>query len=188
MAHGWGLAGRLKLGVTARIFGVRCFITTFLTFCCDEASGTIIHSKKPLQFPGEGVSHDPHLQENGLWFDDPLESVGLGGREAVEAFEGDEDFVGAGVGEAEVAEGHARGGIGDGTGLLVVGDRLEVAHGHRDGAGMGGKTDELFRVFRKPPQRGGHGLQRFGLDQPFAVLQEERVHAPVGGVNAAGTE
>lgn len=32
------------------------------------------------------------------------------------------------------------------------------------------------------------GLQRFGLDQPFAILQEERVHARVGGVNAAGTE
>jgi hypothetical protein len=31
-------------------------------------------------------------------------------------------------------------------------------------------------------------LQRFGLDQPFAVLQEERVHAPVDGVNATGTE
>jgi hypothetical protein len=31
-------------------------------------------------------------------------------------------------------------------------------------------------------------LQRFGLDQPFTVLQEERVHSPVGRVNAAGTE
>lgn len=38
-------------------------------------------------------------------------------------------------------------------------------------------------MLRQPPQRGGHGLQRFGLDQPFTVLQEERVHAPVGGVN-----
>ena len=59
-----------------------------------------------------GVSHDPHSQENGSGFDDALESVGLGRREAVEAFQGDEDFVGAGVGE-----GHARGGIGDGTGF-----------------------------------------------------------------------
>lgn len=70
--------------------------------------------------------------QRSLWFDDALESVGLGCREAVEAFQGDEDFVGAGVGEAEVAEGHARGGIGDGTSLLVVGDRLEIAHGHGD--------------------------------------------------------
>ena len=77
----------------------------------------ILNKKHPLQFPGEGVSHDPHLQENGSGFDDALESVGLGRREAVEAFEGDEDFVGAGVCEAEVAEGHARGGIGDGTGF-----------------------------------------------------------------------
>ena len=52
-------------------------------------------TKHPLQFPGEGVSHDPHLQENGSGLDDPLESVGLGSREAVEAFQGDEDFVGA---------------------------------------------------------------------------------------------
>jgi len=57
------------------------------------------------------------LQENGSGFDDALESVCLGSREAVEAFQGDEDLVGAGVGEAEVAEGHARGWIGDGTGL-----------------------------------------------------------------------
>ena len=121
-------------------------------------------------------------------FDDALESVGLGSREAVEAFQGDEDLVGAGVGEAELAECHARGRIGDGTGLLVIGDRLEVAHGHRDGAGMGGKTDELFRVIRRPPQRGGRELQRFALNQPFTVLQEERVHSPVGRVNAAGTE
>jgi hypothetical protein len=94
-------------------------------------------TKHPLRSLGEGA-HDPHPQEDGSGFDDPLESVGLGWREAVETFEGDEDLVGAGVGEAEVAEGHAGGGIGDGTGLWVVGDRLEVAHGHRDGTGMGG--------------------------------------------------
>ncbi len=86
-------------------------------------------TKHPLQFPGEGV-HKLHSQ-SGLWFDESLEAVGLGCREAVEAFEGDEDLVGSGVGEAQVAEGHACGGIGDGTGLLVVGDWLEVAHGHR---------------------------------------------------------
>ena len=112
-----------------------------------------IHKKHPLQFPGEGVSHDPHLQEPGSGFDDPLESVGLGCREAVEAFQGDEDLVGAGVGESEVAEGHARGWIGDGTGLLVVGDRLEVAHGHRDSAGVGGEAYELFRVIRRDERR-----------------------------------
>jgi hypothetical protein len=55
--------------------------------------------KHPLQFPGEGA-HDPHPQQDGSGFDDALESVGFGGREAVEAFQGDEDLVGAGVGEA----------------------------------------------------------------------------------------
>ena len=122
-------------------------VKPYFTCCAD------LKQKHPLQFSGEGVSHDPHLQENGSGFDDPLESVGLGSREAVEAFQGDEDFVGAGVGEAQVAEGHARGGIGDGTGLLVVGNRLEVAHGHRDGAGVGGETDELFRVIRRDEGR-----------------------------------
>lgn len=43
-------------------------------------------TKHPLQFPGEGVSHDPHPRENGSGLDDPLESVGLGSSEAVEAF------------------------------------------------------------------------------------------------------
>lgn len=40
--------------------------------------------KHPLQFPGEGAY-------------DPLKFVGLGSSEAVEAFQGDEDFVGSGV-------------------------------------------------------------------------------------------
>jgi hypothetical protein len=60
----------------------------------------ILSKKHPLRFPGEGV-HEPHLQENDLWFNDPFESVGLGCREAVEAFQGDEDFVGAGVGSGD---------------------------------------------------------------------------------------
>ena len=56
--------------------------------------------------------------QRSLGFDDAFEGVGLGRHEAVESFEGDEDLVGAGIREAQVAEGHARGGISDGTGLL----------------------------------------------------------------------
>ena len=59
-----------------------------------------------------------------LRFDDTLEGIGLGWCETVETLQGDEDLVRAGVGEAQVAEGHAGGWIGHGTGLLVVGHGL----------------------------------------------------------------
>jgi hypothetical protein len=38
----------------------------------------------------------------------------------LETFEGDEDLVRAGVGEAQIAEGYARGEYGDGTGFLCI--------------------------------------------------------------------
>ena len=37
--------------------------------------------------------------QRSLWFDDALEGVGFRRGEAVKAFEGDEDLVGAGVGD-----------------------------------------------------------------------------------------
>jgi hypothetical protein len=104
-------------------------------------------NKRPLQFPGEGDKSGRSV--GSLWFDDALESVGFRRAEAVETFEGDEHLVGAGVGEAQVAEGHAGDRVGDRAGLLVVGDGLEVAHGHCDRAGVGSEADELLCVVRR---------------------------------------